>query len=57
MEAERYSDSKVNELTLEEVTYKRVKKNSVAGKKDNLANLERVVIEHKLEGEDLKLSF
>ena len=54
MEAERYSDSKVNELTLEEVTYKRVKKNSVAGKKDNLANLERVVIEHKLEGEDLK---
>ena len=57
MEAERYSDSKVNELTLEEVTYKRVKKNSVAGKKDNLENLERVVIEHKLEGEDLKVSF
>mgnify|MGYP004523180609 CR=1 FL=1 len=54
MEAEKHSDSKVNEPTLEEVTYKRAKKNSVAGKKDNLANLERVVIEHKLEGEDLK---
>ena len=48
------SDSKVNEPTLEEITYKRAKKNSVTGKKDNLANLERVVIEHKLEGEDLK---
>ena len=53
-EAEKHSDSKVNEPSLEEVTYKRTKKNSVAGKKDNLANLERVVIEHKLEGEDLK---
>ena len=53
-EAEKHSDSKVNEPSLEEITYKRAKKNSVAGKKDNLANLERVVIEHKLEGEDLK---
>lgn len=53
-EAEKHNDSKVNELSLEEVTYKRTKKNSVTGKKDNLANLERVVIEHKLEGEDLK---
>ena len=53
-EAEKYSDSKVKEPTLEEITYKRAKKNSVTGKKDNLANLERVVIEHKLEGEDLK---
>ena len=53
-EAEKHSDSKVNEPSLEEVTYERSKKNSVAGKKDNLANLERVVIEHKLEGEDLK---
>ena len=53
-EAEKHSDSKVKEPTLEEITYKRAKKNSVTGKKDNLANLERVVIEHKLEGEDLK---
>nr|MCR4943472.1 IS66 family transposase [Clostridium sp.] len=53
-EAEKYSDSKANEPDLEEITYKRAKKNSVKGKKDNLANLERVVIEHKLEGEDLK---
>ena len=53
-EAEKYSDSKANEPDLEEITYKIAKKNSVKGKKDNLANLERVVIEHKLEGEDLK---
>ncbi|MBU5454468.1 transposase, partial [Caproiciproducens sp. MSJ-32] len=53
-EAEKHSDSKVEEPTLEEITYKRAKKNNYAGKKDNLANLERVVIEHKLEGEDLK---
>ena len=53
-EAEKHSDSKVKEPTLEEITYKRAKKNSVTGKKDNLVNLERVVIEHKLEGEDLK---
>ena len=53
-EAEKHSDSKIKESNLEEVTYKRVKKNSVTGKKDNLANLERVVIEHKLDGEDLK---
>ena len=53
-EAEKFSDSKVEEPTLEEITYKRAKKNNYTGKKDNLANLERVVIEHKLEGEDLK---
>ena len=53
-EAEKHSDSKIKEPNLEEITYKRAKKNSVTGKKDNLANLERVVIEHKLEGEDLK---
>lgn len=52
-EAEKYSDSKVKEPTLEEITYKRAKKSNFTGKKDNLANLERVVIEHKLEGEDL----
>ena len=53
-EAEKHSDSKVEEPTLEEITYKRTKKNNTTGKKDNLANLERKVIEHKLEGDDLK---
>ena len=53
-EAEKHSDSKIKEPNLEEITYKRAKKNSVTGKKDNLANLERVVIEYKLKGEDLK---
>ncbi|GFR36608.1 IS66 family transposase [Thermobrachium celere] len=53
-EAEKYSDSKAEEPTLEEITYKRAKRNNNTGKKDNLANLERVIIEHKLEDEDLK---
>lgn len=53
-EAEKHSDSKVEEPTLEEITYKRAKKNNTTSKKDNLANLERKVIEHKLEGDDLK---
>ena len=52
-EAEKHSDSKIEEPTLEEITYKRAKKSTYVGKKDNLANLERVVIEHKLEGDDL----
>lgn len=52
-EAEKHSDSKVEEPNLEEITYKRAKKSNYTGKKDNLANLERVVVEHKLEGEDL----
>lgn len=53
-EAEKFSDSNAEEPTLEQITYKRAKKNNYIGKKDNLANLERVVIEHKLEGDDLK---
>ena len=52
-EAEKHSDSKIEEPTLEEITYKRAKKTNYTGKKDNLANLERVVIEHKLEGDNL----
>ncbi|KOF55786.1 hypothetical protein AGR56_18510 [Clostridium sp. DMHC 10] len=52
-EAEKHSDSKIEEPTLEEITYKRAKKSNYTGKKDNLANLERVVIEHKLEGDEL----
>jgi transposase len=52
-EAEKFSDSNAEEPTLEEITYRRAKKSNYIGKKDNLANLERVVIEHKLEGNDL----
>ncbi|SHH92479.1 hypothetical protein [Clostridium grantii] len=37
-EAEKFSDSKVEEPTLEEITYKRAKKSNYTGKKDNLAN-------------------
>lgn len=48
-EAEKYSDAKAEEPTMEEITYKRKKQSSYVGKKDNLANIERVVIEHKLE--------
>lgn len=47
-EAEKYSDSKTVEPTIEEITYKRSKSSNNIGKKDNLANLERIVIEHKL---------
>lgn len=52
-DAEKYSDSKIEEPVLEEIIYKRTKKNGVTGKKDNLANLETVIIEHKLEGDAL----
>lgn len=52
-EPEKYSDSKIEEPTLEEITYKRAKKESYIGKKDNLANLERIIIEHKLDVENL----
>ena len=52
-EAEKFSDSNAEEPTLEEITYKRANKNNYIGKRDNLENLERVVIQHKLEGDDL----
>jgi transposase len=48
-EAEKYSDSKIAEPTIEEITYNRKKPGTYVGKKDNLANLERVIIEHKLD--------
>jgi transposase len=48
-EAEKYCDTKMAEPTIEEIIYKRKKASSYVGKKDNLANLERVVIEHKLD--------
>lgn len=51
-EAEKHSDSKVPEPAVEEITYIRNKTSKNMGKKDNLANLERVVIEHKLEDEE-----
>ncbi len=47
-EAEKNSNSKIEEPTIEEVVYQRAKPSKNTGKKDNLANLERVVIEHKL---------
>lgn len=50
-EAEKNSDVKVAEPKLEEITYKR-KKASHNGKKDNLANLERVIVEHKLKNDE-----
>ncbi|MCT4612425.1 MAG: IS66 family transposase [Clostridia bacterium] len=47
-EAEKFSNLKIEEPTIEEITYKRNKPSKTIGKKDNLANLEKVVIEHKL---------
>ncbi|GAB2323300.1 IS66 family transposase [Alkalibacterium sp. m-11] len=47
-EAEKYSNPKATEPTIEEVTYTRKKPSKNIGKKDNLANVERVVVEHKL---------
>ena len=52
-EAEKNSNSNVPEPTLEEITYLRNNNpKKIIGKKDNLANLERIIIEHKLEGEE-----
>lgn len=47
-EAEKNSNLKAEEPTIEEITYRRKKASTNIGKKDNLANLERVIIEHKL---------
>lgn len=51
-EAENNSNMKIEEPTIEEITYKRKKPSSYTGKKDNLANLTRVIIEHKLNEEE-----
>lgn len=48
-DAEKNSDSKVVEPTIEEIVYTRTKSSKHTGKKDNLANLERIIVEHKLE--------
>jgi transposase len=50
-EAEKHSDAKAEEPTIEQIIYNRKKPSSYVGKKDNLANLDRVVIEHKLEND------
>lgn len=50
-EAEKYNDPKAEEPQIEEIKYKRKKVNN-RGKKDNLADLKRVVIEHKLKDEE-----
>jgi len=47
-EAEKISNSKIEEPTIEEVIYQRTKPSKNIGKKDSLANLKRVVIEHNL---------
>ena len=51
-EAEKNSDLKAPEPEVEEITYTRKKPSKYVGKKDNLSNLERVVIEHKLSDEE-----
>lgn len=49
-EAEKFSNPNTPEPTTEEIiTYKRKKPSKNIGKKDNLANLEKVTIEHKIE--------
>lgn len=53
-EAEKESNLKVEEPSIEEITYTRKKSKKNTGKKDNLKELRRVVIEHKLDGDQLK---
>ena len=48
-EAEKESDSKIPEPEIETITYNRNKPAAHKGKKDNLSNLKRVIIEHKLD--------
>ncbi|OOM06320.1 IS66 family transposase [Clostridium saccharobutylicum] len=47
-DAEKNSDFKIDEPTIEEITYTRKKSSSHLGKKDNLTGLDRVIIEHRL---------
>lgn len=53
-EVEKNSNLKAEEPTMEEITYSRKKASTNIGKKDNLANLERVVVEHKLTEDETK---
>lgn len=51
-EAEKESNLKQAEPTIEEIVYTRNKPSKNTGKKDNLSNLEIVTIEHKLSKEE-----
>lgn len=51
-EAEKESDLKQAEPTVEEIVYTRNKPSKNIGKKDNLSNLEIVTIDHKLSQEE-----
>ena len=53
-EAEKYSDIKIDEPIIEEIIYTRKKPANHVGKKDNLANLEKITIEHKLDADKMK---
>lgn len=53
-EAEQNSNSKINEPTVEEITYKRNKPSKNSTMKDNLSNLEVVEVEHKLDSSEKK---
>lgn len=55
-EAENNSDPKAIEPTMEEITYTRSKSPKNIDKKDTLAHLERIVIDHKLEETDAVFS-
>lgn len=48
-QAEKNNNSKIEESTIEEVVYERTRSSKNIGKKGNLANLEIVVIKHKLD--------
>ena len=51
-EAEKESNSNIDEPVIEEVCYTRKKPSKNKGKKDNLDGLEKVIIEHKLSEEE-----
>ncbi|MBU5487918.1 IS66 family transposase, partial [Clostridium sp. MSJ-8] len=51
-EAEKESNSNIEEPVIEEVCYTRKKPSKNTGKKDNLEGLEKVIIEHKLSEEE-----
>lgn len=51
-EAEKESNSNIEETVIEEICYIRKKPSNNSGKKDNLEGLEKVIIEHKLSEEE-----
>lgn len=50
--AEKESNSNIEESVIEEVFYTRKKPSNNSGKKDNLEEIEKVIIEHKLFEEE-----